>query len=229
MKSAIDILKDVNVSPNICWEALKKIFGDIHDWEPNTFSIELKRKGLDVSRSLMTKILAAQTAVVAIGSIVVDHEALFAFALACTGISHGYDEFAYPEVEAVCWAKYQLEYLTKKNFTDEEGFDPDEIDSSIAILFHNEGFYLLPDEYKYAQSILDNYSHVSSSIKKETEDEWKLLKNLTSKELKVKIEKLDHSVKSVQLERLANILLYIRDKIQLENQYKIDLNLTAIR
>src|SRR5258707_984959 len=126
--SPVEVLRDPRVSPSVAWKALKEVLGaSLTEWEPDAIALELERRGVPPAASLMTKILAAQTLLTS-GVIVRDHEAFFAFALACDGIPHGYDEFAHPAPEQLAWAIHQIEALTKKKLTEDEGFDPDGID-----------------------------------------------------------------------------------------------------
>jgi hypothetical protein len=207
--SPADALRDPRVSPAVAWAALKKLLGaSVADWEPDAIALDLERHGVPPAASLMTKLLAAQT-LVNTGSVVRDHEALFAFALACDGIPHGYDEFAHPTPDQLAWAVHQIEALAKRKLTDEEGFDPDEIDPAIAVLLFDAGWFLAPSELSFAQPVLDKLSHADEKLVSRCKKAWNALDGRPN--MHEVAEQLPEDAAGVQLRRLADASSYVRE------------------
>jgi hypothetical protein len=165
--------------------------------------------------ALMTKLLGAQT-VVTCAAVTHDHEALFAFALAGDGVAVGYDEFKKPEPEQLAWAVLQIEKLVGKKITEDDGFEPDEIDPAIAVLLNYEGWFLAPEELSFAQVSLEKMSHVDKDVLAKTKKAWDKLSNVSNtSEL---AEALPERVETIQLQRLTDCLTYVKEHRKIEEE-----------
>lgn len=221
--SPIEVLRDSRVSPAVAWAALRQLIGSsITNWEPDAIALALEHHGVPAGAGLMTKLLAAQTLLVS-GVITRDYEALFAFALACDGIPHGYDEFAHPTPRQLAWAIHQIETLSKKKLTEEEGFDPDTIDPAIAVLLFDDGWFLAPKELEFVQPILDKMSHTDEKLVARCKKAWGALYNRSN--MNEVAEELPEDAAGIQLRRLTDLATYVQEYAKLEATMMRDLTL----
>lgn len=225
--SPADVLRDPLVSPAVAWLALTKLLGPmVADWEPDAIALDLERHGVPPSAPLMTKLLAAQT-LLTTGAVTHDYEALFAFALACDGVPHGYDEFPHPTPAALAWAVHQIEVLAKRKLTDEEGFDPDEIDPAIAVVLFEDGFYLAPTALDFVQPYLERMTHAPADKLAGARRVREKLAGLSDAELHRVIRDAPETMLGVQSRRLAEVDAYVRAQAAHERELRSALDLTV--
>lgn len=225
--SPADVLRDPRVSPAIAWLALTKLLGPtVDEWEPDAIALDLERHGVTPAAGLMTKLLGAQT-VLATGAVTHDHEAFFAFALACDGVAHGYDEFAHPTAAQLAWAVHQVEAIAKKRLTDEEGFDPDEIDPAVAVLLFEEGFFLAPRELDFAQDYLERMTHAPPEKVAAARKVRDKLDELPDNDLRRLASDAPETMLGVQTRRLADVLVHVREQAAHDAALRRELDLTA--
>lgn len=181
------VLKNEWCLPSSAWKAYLKIFGnDANIWEPDTIRLELARRSIVPTDSLMAKILGAQT-ITTTFSWTYDHSVLFSFALACDGIPANYEQVEQPTPEQLCLALHEIQKLVGKRLTEEEGFDPDTIDPAIAVVLHHDGFVLAPEELSFVQEHLDNFTR-TPGLKEQVKATWDSLKSLPTAEIESKIK-----------------------------------------
>lgn len=196
------------------WLAAHIALGPTCDvWEADTFRIELTRRGIATSRldALMAKLLGAQTIH---GSNVWthDHDALFAFALACDGLPAAADAHHHPTPEQLCWAFDEIARIRGRAPNDDVGVDCDAVDPAIAAVLHDEGFVVCPAPLGFAQDALDRFTVESKTLKSDVERAWRPLSSLSPLALRRMLEGEPEDAKGVQLRRLADCALYVADR-----------------
>jgi hypothetical protein len=206
------ILTDPDVCPSVAWAALRKAHGeDVDLWEPDAVRLTLDRRGIEPTDALMAKLLGAQT-VRTTNVVAFDHDALFAFALACDGVPAAGDAFHHPTVEQLCWAIHEIDRLAARPMSDDEGFDPDEIDPAVAVVLLDEGFVLPPVELAFCRDVLDAISHADPVFRGEVAHAWAPHEHADPAALHRKLADLSESPLHVQLQRLADAKRYVADK-----------------
>lgn len=206
------LLADPELAPSCAWAACRSLFGgDVADWEPDTFRIELGRKGVDVRPALMAKVLGAQT-VVTTTVWANDHDALFAFALACEGVPAAADAFHHPTPEQLAWAIREIRRLHPLPADlANEGFDPDEIDPAVACVLLDDGLCVAPDELGFVQDVLDRMAYRPDGFVERVAADWRRdWSELGEEALHGKAQELDlASPHDLQLHHLAAIRQYV--------------------
>jgi hypothetical protein len=206
-------LSDPLLTSSVALEAVKKLLGPtVLAWEPETIRLELTRRGITVDDGVMAKILSAIT-IVTTRAWTADHDVLFAFAVACCGVPADAEALHHPTPEQLCWAIHEIAALVGAAVNDDEGFDPDTVDPAIAVVLHDEGFMVTPDELRFAQDALDRSNRYSldAGLKKRVLDAWKKLATLPVNELRKELAKLDEDPYGVQLRRLGDCRLYVAE------------------
>lgn len=156
-----ELLRTPDVTVPAAWRAAVHLFGPgVAEWEPDTFHIELRRRGVVPSTELMAKLLAAQT-VVATDAWCTNYEALFAVALACDGVpvSPGFPQ--HPTPEQLAWAVVECATLSglKLEDLDNHGFDPDEIDPAVACVLIDDGWHVAPKQLAFVDDVMERLTH----------------------------------------------------------------------
>lgn len=211
--SAKDTLQAADTALSVAWEAARALLGSsCEDWEPDTWRLELKRHGIEPSDALMAKLLAAQT-VCLTNAWAYDHDALFAFALACDGLPASYEEVRQPTVEQLCWALHELRTLTGHPLDNDEGFDPDEIDAAVAVILTEEGFVQPPTELAFCADVHNQLSTSTPEFRRQVTESWSALDSLPINELKRIVAETDEDELGVQLRRLADVKCYLADRL----------------
>lgn len=215
-----DLLRDPTVSVVNAWKALGKLLGPgIQHWEPDTIALELERAGIPPAASLMTRLLAAQTAMIT-GLPALDHEAMFAFALACDGVPHHAGSRAHPTVEQLAYAIDQLRKL-RPDFDPEEHTDPDEVDAAIAVVLKMDGWFVAPEQLAFVQPILDNITHGDTKVIAKVHKFWPGVAEAIADETRLaNLDKLpEDDVGVIQLKRLAAVARYLHERIIRDTQH----------
>lgn len=221
-----EIIKDGTLPPSVLWTALRRLLGDaITTWEPDTFALELSRRGILPTAGLMTKILAAQT-VLTTDVIYHDYEALFAFALACAGIAHVSEQPAHPSPFLLCVAIKEIEALAKKSITDDEGFDPDEIDPAIMGVLLFAGYCIAPEPLSFCEELLGKYSQVKD--REAIRERWHKLRSESTEDLIEVADRLSETTSGVQLQRLIELTVRLRKWSEAREASLKSLNLSMI-
>lgn len=212
--SALETLRTGDVEVSVAWEAAKQLFGTgVGDWEPDTLRIELRRREVEPTDSLVTKLLAAQT-VHQTNAWAYDHDAIFAFALACDGVPASYEDVRQPTVEQLAWAMHELRTLTEHPLDQDEGFDPDEVDAAVAVVLLDEGFAVAPSELAFCGDVLAGLTHTTDEFRRQVREGWAALEDLPIEELKRIVGETDEDELGVQLRRLADVKCYVSDRLQ---------------
>ncbi len=202
-------LKDPDAPPSVVWEAALSMWGDdAATWEPDTYRLELKRRGIVPTDALMSKLMAAQT-IVNTRAWTVDHDVFFAFALACHGIPASAEAYHIPEVPQLCVAVAEIERLTGMQITPEMGFDPTAVDPAVAVLLFDQGYLLAPDELQFAQEELDEKHHGAGVDVGNLKEAWRRLRRLPVEELEKKLADAPETAQNIQLQRLADCRLAV--------------------
>lgn len=220
------VLQDPAVTPSVAWTAIKKLLGPtVGAWELETIRIELSRKRIATTDELMAKVFAAMT-IVTTRTWVYDHDVLFAFALACDGVSANAADIHHPTPEQLCWAMCELRALTGSKLDEDEGFDPDTIDPAIAVVLHLDGYVLAPCELSFAQHSLDRLNDHSDvkDMRSELEEGWEAVCKIPISELKKKLSQLDEEPLEVQIHRLGDCRLYVAEHELLRARQNASLN-----
>lgn len=211
--SAKSVLQDPAVTPSVAWSAVKKLMGPtVGAWELESIRIELGRKSIATSDELMAKVFAAMT-IVTTRTWVYDHDVLFAFALACSGVPANAADIHHPTPEQLCWAMCEIRALTGAKLDADEGFDPDTIDPAIAVVLHDDGYVLAPCELNFAQDSLNklNVHGHAQELMSELEEGWDAVCKIPIAELKKKLSQLDEEPLEVQIQRLGDCRLYVAE------------------
>lgn len=207
---AQDVLQDPDVAVSVAWAAVKQLFGDVRQWEPEVFDIELRRRHVDVTDGLMAKILAAQT--VATGcSWAYDHDVFFAFALACDGIPATSEDIRQPTVEQLAWAMAEINVLVEKPCTVDEGPDPDEVDAAICVVLREEGFVTTPRELDFCHDVMVSMTHGHDDLREKTEKFWKMVDDFPLERARGELDRSPETALSVQLRRLFDVKAYVQE------------------
>lgn len=206
------LLSDTELAPSCAWSACKRLLNaDIDDWEPDVFRIELQRKGVEVTPSLMAKLLGAQT-VITTTAWASDHDALFAFALCCDGVPSDAGAFHHPTPEQLAWALREIRRLHPiPDTADNDGFDPDEIDPAVACLLLDEGISVAPEELSFVQDVLDRMAYTPEGFNARVLAAWNAdWRDLDEEALHGKALTLDlASPHDLQLRHLATTRLHV--------------------
>ena len=211
--SPLELLKDPQVVTSVALEAAKRLLGPtVEAWEPETIRLELSRRGIHEADSLMGKIMAAVT-IKSTRKWVYDHDALFAFAVACCGVPGDSEALHHPTPEQLCWAMREIATLTGHTVDDDVGFDPDCIDPAIAAVLHDDGYVLAPAQLSFVQDSLDHLNKLGdvAAIKKSVKEAWGAIDKIPSWELHKKLDSLDDDAEEVQVRRLGDCKLYVAE------------------
>ena len=211
--TAAAVLRDPEVAPSVAWKAVKQLLGPTCEaWELDTIRIELDRRKVDTNDSLMAKLFGAMT-IATSHAWTYDHDVLFAFAVACSGVSAAAEALHHPTPEELCWAVSEIHALRGKRPDEDEGFDPDTVDPAIASVLHDDGYVVAPDELAFVQDSLDklNKHGDSSDLKSEVRDAWKTVSKIPTSELHRRLSQLDEEPAEVQIHRLGDCKLYVAE------------------
>lgn len=220
------LLQDPEVCPSVALLALKKLLGPtVESWEPETIRIELSRREIEVTDGLMAKLLGAITVDITT-EWSTDHDVLFAFALACSGVPAASDALHIPTPEQLCWAIREITGITSARISDFEGFDPDTIDPAIAAILHEEGYFVAPQELEFVQDVLDDMNQYAQAdeLVASVKAEWASYEDITTDTIRRKLEQLPEDDKGVQLRRLGSCRLYVAEHEQKRAQQHVLLN-----
>lgn len=211
------LLNDPQACPSVIWTALRKTYGlGVGVWEPDTFRVELRRRGVEVTDGLMAKILGAQT-VATTDTWATRHDVFFAFALACDGVPAASDAHTHPTYEQLCWAVREIEAISGRAVTNEEGVDPDEIDPAVSVVMMDDGLVVAPDELAFAEDVLARLTPDHDELRAQAKAAWAPLKALEPEALRAKLEGLDDTALNVQLARLGDARLYVAARVGLRS------------
>lgn len=180
-------------------------------WEVETIQIELDRRKIPATPALMAKILAAQTAFTS-RTWTVDHDVLFAFALACDGIGANAEAIHHPTPEQLAWAVKELEAVCEEFITDDHGFDPDTVDPAVAVVLLDEGLCVTPDELEFARDVLDGLCAHSASTSKAAYKAFEKIRLYPTAALRRTLEDEPQSAVDVQVHRLIECQLYVDER-----------------
>ena len=213
MKTNVELLEHLRsptTCPSVIWKVCQHLFKDCRDWHADTFALELSRRKIPPSPSLMVRILGAQT-VVTTNTWARNYEAFFAFALACDGIPFHGEYVPHPVVAQLAWAVCEIEALREKKPDDDEGFDPDDVDPAIVAVALDEGFAVLPNELSFAQRVHETYlrgmtREEINSVKKN----WDELKRADRKTVGQFVEK--NGSRGHQIALLYDVQSYVQGK-----------------
>lgn len=218
--SAIDLLKDPLVSSFATWTAIETLFGaGARAWEPETLHLELARRGVDWTDALSARVLGAQT-ILTSPAWAYDHDVLYAFALACDG--HPAGGIAHPTVVQLAWAVKEIEELTGGKIGEDEGFDPDTVDPAIALILHDDGWVLAPEELRFCQHELIEMNQEGSKLLTKVSGIWEKIHKLDEEALRQAVQKAPDDAVSVQIAHLADCAVEIRARSRLREQHLRD-------
>lgn len=207
-----EILSEPTLAPSVAWKAVSKAFGhDVELWEPDTFRLELHRRGIDPNEALMAKLMAAQT-IKTTHTFAHDYDVLFAFSLCCDGVPAACDAHHHPTVEQLCWAIHEIDRIAEKPLSHDEGFDPDEIDPAVAVVLLEEGFAIPPLELDFCRDVLNRMSHADPLFRGEVTHAWEPYEHADPEALHSKLDGLPETPLNVQLHRLADVKRYVSEK-----------------
>lgn len=217
--SPLDVLKNPDAAPSSCWHALEALFGaGIRAWEPETLHLELERRGIEWDDALSAKVMGAQT-VLTTRAWSHDHSVFFAFALACEGQPAG--GVAHPTAAQMAWAVTEIEALTEGKIDEDIGFDPDGVDPAIAVVLHDDGWVLTPDELRFCQLALSNLDQGDETLRARVMTVWSVIKPLTDEAIHAVCKKAPEDDVGVQVTRLACCELELRERSRLRAQHHV--------
>lgn len=220
--AAPELLRDPEVASSVAWEACRRLFGEIDDWEPDAFRLSLQSHDVEATPGLMAKILGAQT-IATTGCWLHDHDVLFAFALACYGVPAAADAFHHPEPRQLCWMMQEIQAIRGAVPDEHEGFDPDEVDPAIACVLAEDGWFHAPDELTFAQWCLDRMTFTATADREATTRQWQELRVLQVAELRGKLQEKDHDVVATQLDRLVDARVHVLEMEDLRARQRTSL------
>lgn len=202
--------------PSAVWMQAGLLFGEtIPVWEPDTFRIELSRRSIEPTDSLMARLLGAQT-ILTSPTWLHDHVAFFAFACACDGIPASYDVQRQPTVEQLCWAILECERFHPgfiKGIED-VGFDPDEVDAAISVVLLDDGWAVLPEQLTFCEDVFKRLYRGDPDLPGRVSKAWDKIKHLDAAALAYEVRHLDETAVNVQLQRLADCRLAVDARIE---------------
>lgn len=178
------------IQPTKLYSYISKLLGQgIKLWEPETIWIELKRAGIDIKEINRCKLLAAITVLTT---------SQFYYNVHCfSAVVSAFNELPFMpgvivehEPKDVTWAVRCIEDLLKMDDQEYYPFDY-EVENYIALVFHNDGYLLVPKELSWSQDNLDRFN-----------------KNLEYKDL-VKNDP-NHQISILQNEKLDEIREYLK-------------------
>jgi hypothetical protein len=215
------VFGDEDAPPSIVWLALTQLYGHgIASWEPDTFRIELQRKGIEPNDALMAKVLGAQT-VLTTNAWTTNHDVLYAFALACAGLPADAGAFIHPTPEQLAWALNEVAALTGHVPDEDEGTDPDAVDPALAAVLHDEGWVLAPKELAFVQPVLDRMNQGEHVSAERVQKAWeKLVTENDPGSLRRKMSDLEDDALGVQLKRLYDCREYVTAKASTRLRYR---------
>jgi hypothetical protein len=217
----IFVFADDDAPPSIVWQALMQTYGSgVAEWEPDTFRVELQRRGIEPSDALMAKILGAQT-VLTTDAWTTNHDVLYAFALACAGLPADAGAFAHPTPEQLAWAMNEVACLTGRVVNEDEGTDPDAVDPALAAVLHDEGWVLAPKELAFVQGALDRMNQGEHVSAERVQKAWdRLIEENDAVSLRRKVSELEDDALGVQLKRLHDCREYVSAKAAARLRYR---------
>ena len=201
------------MAPSVAWKAVKKLLGPTCEaWELDTIRIELSRRNIETHDSLMAKVFGAMT-IATSHAWTYDHDVLFAFAVACSGVSADAEALHHPTPEQLCWAISEIHAIRGKKPDEDEGFDPDTIDPAIAVVLHDDGYVVAPDDLSFVQDALNKLNKYgdSAELKTEVRDAWKTVSKIPVADLRKQLSQLDEEPAEVQIHRLGDCKLYVAE------------------
>lgn len=225
--SALDVLKDPRCSITSAVRAAKKLFGaSVIEWEPDTIRLSLAPRLGEVSDGLVAKLLAGFTAIQG-NAWSYDHEVFFAFALACCGVPADGETVAHPTPEQLCWAVDEIQALLLKPITVDEGFDPQTVDPAIASVLWDDGYVVAPDLLHFVQEELEAMDYGdSAALRKRVQNTWALLRDASEEGLRQGVTSIRDESVQVQIGRLADCDLYVRERRLIRSRHHAELERT---
>lgn len=215
--SALDVLRDPQASPTALWRALEALLGPgARVWEPETLRVELERLGAPWEGSLEARVLGGQT-ILTTHAWTHDHDVLFAFALACDG--HPAGGVAHPTAVQLAWAVSEIEELTGEKIDHDAGFDPDGIDPAIAVVLHDDGWVIAPEQLAFCQEALTDMDREVAGLRKRVRVVWDKVSGLPDDELSKLVREADENDLGVQITHLADCAIELRARARLRAKH----------
>lgn len=206
------VLLNPEVCPSVAWAATKALLGPVDHWEAESLRIELERRLGEVPEALAVKVLAAQT-IATTFNWAWDHQAVFAFALACDGVSVGHDDVLQPTVEQLCWAMREVDALAQPPWGPDHGFDPDEVDAAVAVLLVEEGFADTPPELAFCRDVFAGLSPASVELRRQTRAAREALDAVPLDRAREIAAETGEDELGVQVRRMVDVRAYVEERL----------------
>lgn len=222
--SAHEVLQHHHAACSSAWRAVVKLLGPVAlNFEPDTFRIELERRGIEWAPSVAAKVLGAQTIQVS-REWVHNYDVLFAFAVAASGVAASSDGHHHPTPAELAWAVLDIEELVGQKMTDDHGFDPDHVDSAIAVVLHDDGWVYTPDALRFVQASLDliNYDP-KHTLRDEVARKWAEVKTLDAETVRRAYADIPDNAVKVQLGHLYDCATELSARAALRERHRHEL------
>lgn len=207
---AAEVLRDPLACASAVWGAAKHLLPGCEAWEVETLRIELERRGVPWTEAFGAKILGAQT-ITQTGAWAFDHDVLFHFCLATDGIPANSSAIVQPTVLQLAWGVDEIRTLTGLPLgRDDDGFDSDTIDPGIAIILHEDGWVVAPDQLAFAQDALTRRDASDGALRRRVEEVWGALRDEPCEELRRLVNAAPEDALQAQIARLADVAIETR-------------------
>ena len=209
--NAAEVLRDPGACLSAVWSCLAHLLPGSSAWEVETLRIELERRSIPWTEALGAKVLGAQT-VTQTRAWSFDHDVLFQFCLACDGIPASSAAIVMPTALQLAWGVDEIRALTELPLgEDDDGFDADTIDPGIAVILHDDGWVVVPDQLAFAQDALSRLDvGEDEALRARVEATWGRLRGLPSDEVRRIVSAAPEDALRAQVARLADVSIETR-------------------
>lgn len=184
--------------------ATRHLFGDFHDWEPETLWVTLAREGVKVPSCNRDK-LQAGLALLFVPSFYWDGIVFEKTAVAFDCFEANPDALEEASSAQLAWAAKEAAWI----LTQHDGVPHDfehEPRAYAAVVMHREGLVHAPAQLLFAQETLDRMN-TNNTLRTRVEERWK-----SFDKSKLETWKFEETEEDVPLARLAAIELHVRSK-----------------
>lgn len=214
-----EILKDPHAAPSVVWKIVEAWLGEAaRVYETETLHLGLERRGVPWTPELAAKVLGAQTILVS-NVWTYDYDVFFAFSLACDGVPSASDAHHHPTPIQMAWAASEIEELTGKELTHDEGLDPDTVDPAIALVLFEDGWIVTPDTLTFVQDALDRLTPDHQKLRADVQEAWARLRGLDEATVRRTVASLE-GPEGVQLTHLLDCGLELKARACLREEHR---------
>jgi len=184
--------------------ATRHLYGDFHDWEPETLWVTLEREGVAVPPCNRDK-LQAGISLLFVPSFYWDGIVFEKTAVSFDCFEANPDALEEASSAQLAWAVKEAEWIITQHDGVPHGFEHEPRAYASVVMFR-EGLVYAPAQLLFAQEALDRIN-VNNTLRTRVEERWKALDKA-----KLEASKFEETEEDVQLARLAAIELHVRSK-----------------